>query len=132
MKIYLASNYSTHPEMREHAKTLEALGHKVTSEWINGTHGGDDRALYAQIDLRDVDAADAVIFFSESPEGSRMFEYQRATRGLRAPDLAIPETDLQIVFGVVPQEFVEETGALRRRGMALKGGTRDQVDQTHC
>jgi hypothetical protein len=69
---------------------------------------------------------------TQSPEGSRMFEYQRATRGLRAPDLAIPETDLQIVFGVVPQEFVEETGALRRRGMALKGGTRDQVDQTHC
>ncbi len=71
MKIYLASNYSTHPEMREHAKTLEALGHEITSEWINGTHGGDDRALYAQIDLRDVDAADAIIFFAEAPEGSR-------------------------------------------------------------
>lgn len=65
MKIYLASNYSTHPAMREHA------GHEVTSEWISGTHGGDDRVSYAQIDLRDLDAAEAIIFFAEAPEGSR-------------------------------------------------------------
>src|SRR5947209_7604195 len=61
-----------------------------------------------------------------------MFEYQRATGELRAPDLPIPETDLQIVFGIVPQEFVEETDALRRGGIVLNRGTRDQVDQTHC
>jgi len=71
VKIYLAANYSMHPEMREHAAALGAHGHEVTSEWINGTHGGDDRAAYARIDLRDVDAADAVIFFSESPLHSR-------------------------------------------------------------
>jgi len=71
MKIYLASNYSTHPQMREFAQALAAIGHEVTSEWINGTHGGDDRAMYAQIDLRDVDAAEAVIFWSEAPAGSR-------------------------------------------------------------
>lgn len=71
MKIYLASNYSTHPEMRQYAQRLEKAGHVVTSEWINGTHGGDDRAEYARIDLRDVDAADALVFFSDSPAGSR-------------------------------------------------------------
>jgi nucleoside 2-deoxyribosyltransferase len=71
MKLYLASNYSTHPQMREIAETLQHRGHEVTSEWINGTHGGDDRAAYAQIDLRDIDAAEALIFFSESPAGSR-------------------------------------------------------------
>lgn len=57
--------------MREHALVLEKAGHTVTSEWINGSHGGDDRAEYARLDLRDVDGADALIFFSESPEGSR-------------------------------------------------------------
>lgn len=57
--------------MQEHARTLGALGYSVTSEWINGTHGGDDRASYAQIDLRDLDEADVMIFFAESPEGSR-------------------------------------------------------------
>jgi len=36
------------------------------------------------------------------------------------------------MFGVVPQEFVEETDTLRRGGMVLKKGTRDQVGQTHC
>jgi len=71
MKIYLASNYSTWPQMQEHAKVLKELGHEVTSEWINGTHGADDHADYARIDLRDLEVADAVIFFSESPDGSR-------------------------------------------------------------
>jgi hypothetical protein len=71
MKIYLASNYSTHPEMRERAAELQALGHEVTSEWISGSHGGDDRAAYAQIDLRDLDASDAVIFWSTTPPNSR-------------------------------------------------------------
>ena len=71
MKIYLAANYSTFPQMQEHAKTLEKDGHEVTSEWITGTHDKDDRAEYARIDLRDVDAAEAVIFFSEAPVGSR-------------------------------------------------------------
>ena len=71
MKVYLASNYSTHPEMRHYAQLLEEHGHFVTSEWINGTHGGDDRERYARIDLRDVDEADVVVFFSESPVNSR-------------------------------------------------------------
>lgn len=69
---------------------------------------------------------------TQSPERSRMFEYQRAPRGQRAPDLAIPETDLQILLGIVPQEFVQKTGALPRGGMVRKGGTRYQFDQTHC
>ncbi len=71
MRIYLASNYSTRPQMRAHAAILQTLGHTVTCEWINGTHGGDDRASYAEIDLRDLDAAESVIFFSEAPMGSR-------------------------------------------------------------
>jgi hypothetical protein len=36
------------------------------------------------------------------------------------------------MFGVVPQEFVEETDTLRRGGMVLKRRTRYQIYQTHC
>lgn len=71
MKIYLAANYSTNPAMREIARELERHGHEVTSEWILGTHAGHDQASYAKIDLRDIDAAEALVLFSEQPSGSR-------------------------------------------------------------
>lgn len=71
MKIYLASNYTSHPLMREVAGALRERGHEVTSEWILGTHSGHDHAGYAAIDLRDIDAADALIFFSQDFPGSR-------------------------------------------------------------
>jgi nucleoside 2-deoxyribosyltransferase len=71
MKIYLASNYTSHPYMREVAASLTDLGHEITSEWIQGTHSSHDHAGYAAIDLRDIDAADALIFFSQDFEGSR-------------------------------------------------------------
>lgn len=95
MKIYLASNYSTHPQMRDYAKILEARGHSVTCEWINGTHGGDDCALYAQIDLCDLDAADAMVFFSESPEGSR-------TRGGKHVEFGYALAKGKLIFIVGP------------------------------
>ena len=38
MKVYLAARYGRHPEMRKVRGDLEALGHSVTSRWINGTH----------------------------------------------------------------------------------------------
>lgn len=74
MKIYLASNYITHPEMRSLALILVSMGHAVTSEWINGTDTDDWAqywAQYAQRDLRDIDVADTVIFFSGNPKGCR-------------------------------------------------------------
>jgi nucleoside 2-deoxyribosyltransferase len=74
MKIYLASNYSTHPAMRDRAKELRDLGHEVVAEWISGTHNMDGAyadAKYAELDLRDIDAADAIILFTDSPPGSR-------------------------------------------------------------
>lgn len=71
MKIYLASNYGTWPTMQEHAAELRRRGHEVIADWITGTHQADDAARYAEIDLADLDKCDAVIFFAESPPGSR-------------------------------------------------------------
>jgi hypothetical protein len=48
MKIYLAARYSRHDEMRGVRDFLEkALGHKVTSRWID-LHGGDQLESAAQ------------------------------------------------------------------------------------
>lgn len=78
MKIYLASRYSRNAEMRKMRDWLESIGHKVTSRWID-QHGGTaptsathevlngdptSVACYADYDLEDLDAADAVISFT--------------------------------------------------------------------
>lgn len=70
-KIYLAANYTANPQMREVAERLRNLGHSVVCEWISGTHQGDDSEQYAEIDLRDIDSTDTLIFFSQDYQGSR-------------------------------------------------------------
>lgn len=83
MRFYLAARYSRMEEMRHCRVSLEALGHDVTSRWINGSHqisesqdgdsGADDektvalRQEYGMEDLRDVCAADVLIAFTETP-----------------------------------------------------------------
>jgi nucleoside 2-deoxyribosyltransferase len=71
MTIYLAANYASWPQMQKYAAKLEKAGHSVTSEWITGAHQQDNHRDYAEIDLRDVDAADALILFTGDPAGSR-------------------------------------------------------------
>lgn len=77
MKIYLAGRFSRLPELVEHADELEANGITCTSRWLRGGHewtGTADEeipverlAQFAQEDLDDLNAADAVICFTESP-----------------------------------------------------------------
>lgn len=79
MRIYLAGRYGSHPEMRRYRDQLAALGHRVTSRWIEGTH--DERAdalgltdpvtrdrFYATEDIEDLMAADCSIHFTEEPQ----------------------------------------------------------------
>lgn len=73
MKLYIASNYNSHPEMRGIAARLEASGHFVTSEWIQGTHGsGDQNERWARIDIRDLEAAEGLVLFTEDFSNSRV------------------------------------------------------------
>lgn len=91
MKIYLAARYSRHPEMRGARDVLTALGHVVTSRWID-QHGGDQLesatlaqlntnpsgcAIYGQHDVEDVGAADVVVSFTggEGGRGGRHVEF---------------------------------------------------------
>jgi hypothetical protein len=43
MKIYLASRYSRREELCAYRAELEAMGHTVTSRWLNGEHQIDDK-----------------------------------------------------------------------------------------
>lgn len=95
MKIYLASRYSRREELCQYRKVLQALGHEVTSRWLDGAHQisdsgtpiGDDgealvegdgdspecaamRARFAREDVEDVRKSDCVISFTEPPRSN--------------------------------------------------------------
>ncbi len=89
MKVYLAARFSRLPELVEYAAELDSAGIEVTSRWIRGGHewvGMPDGeipvkhlARFAKDDLEDIDAADVVVCFTESPRsgparGGRHFE----------------------------------------------------------
>lgn len=76
MRIYMAARYSRRDELREKKEVLEKLGLNVTSRWLEETNpldtqmGDDTTEFYietANIDLIDIDLAEAVLFFSEDP-----------------------------------------------------------------
>ena len=81
MRIYLASRYSRFRELQEYRAQLEAIGHTVTSRWINGDHQIDDAGLsaqakeserirFAQEDRDDLFGADCIISFTEPPRSN--------------------------------------------------------------
>jgi hypothetical protein len=80
-KIYLAAAYERHAEMRGVRDALEALGHRITSRWIDLHAGSVPEAFtmeelnadpgayaqYAEADSEDLDAAGTVICFTGTP-----------------------------------------------------------------
>jgi hypothetical protein len=77
MKVYLAARFSRLPELVSYASELEVEGIEVTSRWIRGGHewvGTPDEeipvprlARFALDDLDDIEAADVLVCFTESP-----------------------------------------------------------------
>lgn len=89
-KIYLATRYSSNPEMRVVRDMLHSLGFYVTSRWIDLhldatgdpqlnasftpeflTTSPELAEPFAQIDLEDIDAADTVISFTYHNGGGK-------------------------------------------------------------
>lgn len=95
--IYLAARYSRREELCAYREQISALGHSVTSRWLNGSHQISDagtpigdrgetlvegdaggaseeaerlRAMFATEDVSDVVSADVVISFTEPPRSS--------------------------------------------------------------
>ena len=98
MKIYLAAAWSRRYEIEVVAERLKALGIEITSRWLQeeknmqqaigkNLSAPSDRFLRerAYTDLEDVDAADAIVRFSDDlsqsivpshlASGARMFEF---------------------------------------------------------
>lgn len=93
-KIYLAARYSRLRELQGYASDLRALGHEVTSRWIEGGHQLTDdeqregvlyavRGMeFAQHDLDDLLRATVCISFTEAPRSD-------ASRGGRHVEFGI-------------------------------------------
>lgn len=80
MKVYLCGRYGRRDEFRELRNILEKNGVLVVSRWLDTDwerkeDGGSSaapaeyRQEYAEIDMRDVLAADAVVCVTEPPRG---------------------------------------------------------------
>ena len=80
MKFYLASSYARREELKGYADLLTRHGHIVTSRWIDGEHEALDSSLlhcanqgiaqrFLREDLEDLFAADAIVSFTEPPNG---------------------------------------------------------------
>lgn len=70
MKIYLAATWDSRELMQQHAAVLSNLGITITSRWLQAEHIEGPPAQCAQIDLDDIDAADAIMLFSVGPRGT--------------------------------------------------------------
>ena len=89
-RVYLAAKYSRMAEMRGYRDELTAMGHTVTSTWINGNESQSDESDAANKDLSrwayeciaDIDDADAIILFTggeQSPGRNIEFGYALGT-----------------------------------------------------
>ena len=68
MKVYLASQFARQAELARCREDLLAIGWHVTASWLDEEDDStEDYAIYAENDLRDIDSADAIIFFSGPP-----------------------------------------------------------------
>jgi hypothetical protein len=61
LKVYLAAPYGEMKLMLEWEQKLKLAGHKCTANWIHGNEEGMSLNDAAQMDLNDIDSADAVI-----------------------------------------------------------------------
>jgi len=126
MRIYLASRYGRRAELCEYREQLNAAGHKVQAQWLDGSHQisdtgtpigetgealveGDDgsttlkaaamRNRFAMDDFRDVTMCELLIAFTEPPRSS-------ASRGGRHVELGIALGLMKQVWIVGPRENI--------------------------
>lgn len=117
MKIYIASRYGRREEMELHAADITEQGHTVTARWVYGGEDGLDLEAIANLDVEDVDRADAVLTFTE-PYGSANVgggRHWELGYGYGTNKLCIVVGPLEIVFHHLPnlKRFASLKQALR-------------------
>ena len=83
MKVYLASQYSRRPELREYAKELESMGIKVTSRWLFEEQDEEDEtkfAEYAFYDEGDIMECNYFVHFTGPPYFGTLEQVARGGR----------------------------------------------------
>lgn len=80
MKIYIAARFESQAEMRVWREKIQALGHEVTSRWLDVKEPYPPAETCAVVDLVDVRRADLVVCFSPrsgfySGRGGRHVEF---------------------------------------------------------
>lgn len=131
MKIYLAARFSRNDEMRGVRDVLTALGHEVTSRWID-LHGGDQQesaaqhvlnsdpdrvAHFGQHDIEDMEAADTIVSFTSADGGGKGGRHVEFGYGLALGKRAIVVGPREHIFHTLPQ--VEHYDNWSRFAMAL-------------
>lgn len=126
MRVYLASSYANHPEMREWRTLLHADGHRVTSRWIDGDCAEYDDLRDAGVNLaeavraiEDLAQSDVVILDNRAgrntTRGGRHVEFGMALHSLRV----ILVGERENVFHWLPQvlrvDSIEEAADMLRR-----------------
>lgn len=131
MKIYLAARFSRNDEMRGVRDVLTALGHEVTSRWID-LHGGDQQesaaqavlnsdpesvAHFGQHDIEDLEAADVIVSFTSPDGGGKGGRHVEFGYGLALGKRSIVVGPREHIFHTLPQ--VEHYPTWGRLVMAL-------------
>ena len=84
MKLYIAATFEAKDAMRIFADKLTAQGYEITASWLYRDEPMSPGNLpvpgacipYAQRDLQDIDASDALLLFSgPSPRGGKWVEF---------------------------------------------------------
>lgn len=126
LRIYLAARYSRREELCGYRSQLEAMGHAVTSRWLNGKHQIDSsgkpigdsgealvedddnsthvksaalRESFAKEDLQDVLSADLLIAFTEIPRSGH-------SRGGRHVEFGVALGTFMPIMIVGPRENI--------------------------
>ncbi len=80
LKVYIAGRYANLAILAEERKLYEQAGIEITSSWLNNVEDGMSFTDVAVLDLKDVDAADALVLYTEPygtpvPGGGRHVEF---------------------------------------------------------
>lgn len=131
MKFYLAAPYTQKASMRAARNVLQALGHEVTSRWIDGLGSNpmadslSDCIQEAITDFQDINECDTVAVFSDKPSttGGRDVEFGYAY-GIRKKIVVIGP--VRNVFMALPNimHFEDWNAFLRSLG---QGGMRNHL-----
>lgn len=123
LKVYLAAPYSMKDLINARASELRAGGVEVTSSWLNEPHApttqmgeltDDQHRTYAVQDVKDVAAADILVFHTEPTKtivrAGRHVEFGIAIGiGLTRPmPIFVVGTDNENIFHHLPQVWMHE------------------------